>query len=49
MKLSLQDLIYLSKQTDNIIITKWLEDLEKLIVENSNDQILVEKVRKCLK
>ena len=46
--LSLSDLIFLSKQSDNIIITHWLEDLEKLIKENPNSFVLGEEIRKIL-
>lgn len=45
-KLTLSDLILLSKNSDNIVITNWLEDLENIIKENPNDSVLGEKVRK---
>lgn len=47
-KLSLEDVIFLSKQSDNLIITSWLEDLEKTIKETPNDSELSEKIRKIL-
>ena len=45
-KLTLSDLILLSKNSDNIVITNWLKDLENIIKENPNDSVLGEKVRK---
>ena len=45
-KLTLSDLILLSKNSDNIVITNWLEDLENTIKENPNDSVLGEKIRK---
>lgn len=45
-KLSLSDIIFLSKNSDNIVMTNWLEELEQMIKENSNDSILGEKIRK---
>jgi len=45
-KLSLSDIIFLSKNSDNIVITNWLEELEQMIKENPNNFILGEKVRK---
>lgn len=45
-KLTLSDLIFLSKNSDNIVITNWLKDLENIIKENPNDSVLGEKVRK---
>lgn len=45
-KLTLSDLIFLSKNSDNMVITNWLEDLEKIIKENPNDSVLGEKIRK---
>jgi len=47
-KLSLSDLIFLSKQSDNVIITHWLEDLEELIETTPNDAVLGEEIRKLL-
>jgi hypothetical protein len=44
--LSLSDVIFLAKQSDNTIIANWLKDLEKLINETSNDFKLGEKIRK---
>lgn len=46
--LSLSDIIYLSQQTDNIIITNWLKELEQMIVEESNDFDLGSEIRKIL-
>ena len=47
--LSLSDIIYLSQQTDNIIITNWLKELEQMIVEgNNNNMLLGENIRKIL-
>lgn len=46
--LTLSDIIYLSQQTDNIIITNWLKELEQMIVEESNDMLLGENIRKIL-
>lgn len=46
--LSLSDIIYLSSQTDNIIITNWLKELEQMIVENANNFELGSKLRKIL-
>ena len=46
--LSLSDIIYLSSQTDNIIITNWLKELEQMIVEESNDFDLGSEIRKIL-
>ena len=45
-KLTHSDLIFLSKNSDNMVITNWLEDLEKIIKENPNDSVLGEKIRK---
>ena len=44
--LSLEDLIFLSQESDNIIITNWLKELEQMIQENPNNYDLGEKVRK---
>jgi len=46
--LSLSDIIYLSQQTENIIITNWLKELEQMIVEESNNILLGENIRKIL-
>lgn len=46
--LTLSDIIYLSSQTDNIIITNWLKELEQMIVEGSNNMLLGESIRKIL-
>lgn len=46
--LSLSDIIYLSQQTDNIIITNWLKELEQMIVDNPNNFELGSKLRKIL-
>ena len=46
--LSLSDIIYLSQQTDNILITNWLKELEQMIVEEGNDFDLGNKLRKIL-
>ena len=46
--LSLSDIIYLSQQIDNIIITNWLKELEQMIAEESNDILLGETIRKIL-
>ena len=46
--LSLSDIIYLSQQTDNIIITNWLKELEQMIVEGNNNMLLGENIRKIL-
>ena len=46
--LSLSDVIYLSQQTDNIIITNWLKELEQMIVEGNNNMLLGENIRKIL-
>lgn len=46
--LSLSDIIYLSQQTDNIIITNWLKELEQMIVENANNFELGSEIRKIL-
>ena len=45
-KLTLSDLILLSKNSDNIVMTNWLKELEQMIKENPNNFILGEKVRK---
>lgn len=45
-KLSLSDIIFLSKNSDNIVMTNWLEELEQMIKENPNNFVLGEKVRK---
>jgi len=45
-KLTLSDLILLSKNSDNIVMTNWLEELEQMIKESPNNFILGEKVRK---
>jgi hypothetical protein len=45
-KLSLSDIIFLSKNSDNIVMTNWLEELEQMIKENPNNFILGEKVRR---
>lgn len=46
--LTLSDLIFLSSQSDNIIITNWLKELEQMIQDNPNDYDLGEKVRQIL-
>ena len=46
--LTLSDIIYLSQQTDNIIITNWLKELEQMIVENANNFELGSEIRKIL-
>jgi hypothetical protein len=44
--LSLSDIIFLAKQSDNVIIANWLKDLEELINKTPNDFDLGEKIRK---
>jgi hypothetical protein len=44
--LSLSDLIFLAKQSDNVIIANWLKDLEKLINKTPNDGELGGKIRR---
>lgn len=44
--LSLIDLIFLSEQTDNIIIANWLKELKQMIDKTPNDFELGEKIRK---
>lgn len=44
--LTLEDLIFLSQESDNIIITNWLKELEQMIQDNPNNYDLGEKVRK---
>ena len=44
--LTLSDIIYVSSQTDNIVITNYLKELEQMIVEESNDMLLGEKLRR---
>lgn len=46
--LSLSDLIFLTRQSDNIVITHWLEELEQLIKDNPNSFELGEKIRQLL-
>ena len=46
--LTLSDIIYLSQQTDNIIITNWLKELEQMIADNPNDFNLGSEIRKIL-
>ena len=46
--LSLSDIIYLSQQTDNIVITNYLKGLEQMIVEESNNMLLGESIRKII-
>lgn len=43
--LSLEDLIFLSQESDNIIMTNWLKELEQMIQDNPNNYDLGEKVR----
>ena len=44
-KLTLEDIIYLSTLNDNILLTKWLEELENTIKHNPNDFELGRKIR----
>lgn len=43
--LTLSDLIFLSQESDNIIMTNWLKELEQMIQDNPNNYDLGEKVR----
>jgi hypothetical protein len=43
--MKLQEIVYLAQQGDNLIISKWLEKLEEIINNTSNDQELGEKIR----
>lgn len=46
MKLKLSDMLYMAQEGDNILISKWLEDLEELINDTPNSFELGEKIRK---
>ena len=45
MKQKLNDIVYLAQQGDNLIIAKWLEQLEKTIKNTPNSFELGEKIR----